>query len=43
MVPNFLPKPEDLVLKDESVTLRPSKESIDFLKQHTEKQGFFLA
>jgi hypothetical protein len=38
-VPDFLPPPEDLVLKEETVkvTLSLSKSSIDFFKKHADR------
>jgi len=39
VVPDFLPKPEDLVLKQETVkvTLSLTKESVDFFKEEADK------
>jgi uncharacterized DUF497 family protein len=41
IVPDFLPKPEDLVLRDEGVkvTIALSKRSVDFFKREAEKYG----
>lgn len=39
IIPNFLPRPDDLVLKDETVkvTLSLSKSSIEYFKQAAKK------
>lgn len=41
VVPDFLPKPEDLVLQDEGVkiTIALSKRSVEFFKREAEKHG----
>jgi len=41
VVPDFLPKPEDLVLQDEGVkiTIALSKRSVDFFKREAERHG----
>jgi hypothetical protein len=41
VVPDFLPKPEDLVFRDEAVkvTIVLSKRSIEFFKREAEKNG----
>ena len=41
VVPDFLPKPEDLVLRDERVkiTIALSKRSVEFFKREAERHG----
>jgi hypothetical protein len=41
VVPDFLPKPEDLVLRDEGVkiTIALSKRSVEFFKREAERHG----
>lgn len=41
VVPDFLPKPEDLVLQDEGVkiTIALSKRSVEFFKREAERHG----
>ena len=41
IVPDFLPKPEDLVLQDEGVkiTIALSKRSVEFFKREAERHG----
>lgn len=41
VVPDFLPKPEDLVLQDEGVkiTIALSKRSVEFFKREAEMHG----
>ena len=41
VVPDFLPRPEDLVLQDEGVkiTIALSKRSVEFFKREAERHG----
>ena len=41
VVPDFLPKPEELILRDEGVkiTIALSKRSVEFFKREAEKHG----
>ncbi|MBI2288937.1 MAG: CopG family transcriptional regulator [Betaproteobacteria bacterium] len=41
VVPDFLPKPEDLILRDEGVkiTIALSKRSVEFFKREAERHG----
>lgn len=45
VVPDFLPKPEDLVLQDEGVkiTIALSKRSVEFFKREAERHGKLLS